>query len=264
MGATALRITKLKTFKASLNLQARLATSDDARRLHGKLLVLEGTGKKGREPFLIALHGSPNFTSAALLTTPPEGNAELAILTRLPPRGGGANKVFTALELGDLFGPVSDWQSLHTKPLTLPPHGDLASFVLTDATLHVAGQTVTVSVRNLPQGADRFRLLAQVEGNWLPLAEGAWSDGDTMSAPVSTLVSVDPETRLHTLSAMCLRVEILGRDGGTLAYDDAPLNVDCPHQFDTPHSCMGLVSMVAWYRFVVLFRDFTRLKSGNH
>jgi len=33
---------------------------------------------------------------------------------------------------------------------------------------------------------------------------------------------------------------------------------------ETPRSCMGLVSMVAWYRFVVLFRDFTRLKSGNH
>ena len=41
-----------------------LATSDDARRLHGKLIVLEGSGKSGREPFLVALHGSPNFSSA--------------------------------------------------------------------------------------------------------------------------------------------------------------------------------------------------------
>ena len=38
----------------------------------------------------------------------------------------------------------------------------------------------------------------------------------------------------------------------------------CRASIETSHSCMGLVSMVAWYRFVVLFRDFTRLKSGNH
>jgi hypothetical protein len=58
-GATALPVTKLKTWKRMLHLQSRLATSDDARRLHGKLIVLEGSGKKGREPFLVALHGSP-------------------------------------------------------------------------------------------------------------------------------------------------------------------------------------------------------------
>ncbi len=95
---TALPLSKLKAWKDRLNLRARLATSDDPRPLHGKLLVLEGTGRKGREPFLVALHGSPNFTSAALLTTPPNGNAELAVLTRLPPRGGGTVRVEAVLD----------------------------------------------------------------------------------------------------------------------------------------------------------------------
>jgi hypothetical protein len=231
-GATALPVTKLKTWKRMLHLQARLATSDDARRLHGKLIVLEGSGKNGRDPFLIALHGSPNFTSAALLKTPPDGNAELAILTRLPTRGGGVNKILTTLGLGELFGPVSDWGSLHTKTPTIPPTRYLAAaFVLTDATLQVAGQVLVVSIRNLPPDAVRFRLSAQVEGVWLQLAEGPWGNSDTMSIPVSTLLTADPKTKLHTLSASRVRMEILSRDGTTLACDEAPLNVDCPHQF---------------------------------
>jgi len=232
-GATALPVTKLKLWKAMLDLQARLATSDDARRLHGKLIVLEGSGKKGLMPFLFALHGSPNFTSAALLKTPPNGNAELAVLTRLPHQVGGASKVVEALKLGELFGRVSDWESLRTKPLSIPPIRSLAAFVLTDATLHVTARAVVVSIRNLPPEALGFRLSAQVEGGWLQLAEGTWGEIDRtqISIPVSILATTDPETKLHTLSASRIRMEILAGDGSILAWDEAPLNVDCPFQF---------------------------------
>jgi hypothetical protein len=230
-GVTALPITKLKTWKRRLHLRARLATSDDSRHLHGKLLVLEGSGKKGLEPFLVALHGSPNFTSAALLKTPPDGNSELAVLTRLPARGGGANKVVKTLGLTELFGPISDWDSLHTKTLTIPPTRDMAAFVLTDATLQVATGVVFVSIRNLPPYAVRFRLSVQIEGVWSQLAEGTWGDGDTISIPVPTLLITDPETKLHTLSASRVRIEVLARDDSTLASDEGPLNVDRPHLF---------------------------------
>jgi len=230
-GATALPIAKLRTWERTLHLQARLATSDDARRLHGKLIVLEGSGKNGREPFLVALHGSPNFTSAALLATPPNGNAELAILTRLPHQGGGATKVVKALGLSELFGPVADWGSLHTKTLTMPPIRNIAAFVLTDATLQVTGQVLVISMRNLPAGGVRFRLSALVEGVWLQLAEGLWADSDTMSIPTLNLLTADPETRIHTLSASRVRMEILAADDSTLACSEAPLNVDCPREF---------------------------------
>ena len=230
-GATTLPVTKLNQWKGLLALQARLATSDDARRLHGKLLVLEGAGTNGREPFMVALHGSPNFTSAALLTTPPEGNAELAILTWLPPRGGGTNKVLTALGLGELFGPVDDWQVLHVKPTTISARLPLNSFVLTDATFQIAEKNVVIAVRNVPQGAARFRFTAQVEGTWLPLAEGDWGDGETVTIPALSLLVSDPASKVHTLSTSRVRLEIFDRDGTTLAVDEAPLNVDCPHQF---------------------------------
>jgi hypothetical protein len=230
-GVTALPVSKLNTWKRMLHLQARLATSEDARRLHGKLIVLEGSGKNGREPFLVALHGSPNFTSAALLATPPNGNAELAVLTRLPDQSGGSTKVVKALGLGELFGTVTDWESLKTKPLTIPPTRDIAAFVLTDATLQVAGRVLFVSMRNVPPDAVRFRLWAQVEGVWSQLAEGPLGNSDTISIPAPTLLTANPDTKLYSLSASRVRVEILAGDCSALACDEAPLNVDCPQQF---------------------------------
>jgi len=228
---TSLPVVKLNAWKNRLNLFQRLPASDDARRLHGKLLVLEGTGKKGHQPFLFALHGSPNFSAAALLTTPPEGNAELAVLTRLPHRGGGANKVATALGLDTLFGPVQDWTVLHTKPTTSPPRRDLGCFAVTDATLQVAGKIVVLSVRNPPAEGVKFRLMAEVEGTWVLVSEGGWENGDTLKVLASILVTEDPRTKLHTLISSRVRLEILSPDGNVLAKDEIPLNVDCPQHF---------------------------------
>ena len=230
-GETALPLSKLKAWKDRLNLRARLATSDDGRPLHGKLLVLEGTGRKGREPFLAAIHGSPNFTSAAFLTTPPDGNAELAILTWLPPRGGGANRVEASLGLGELFGPIIDWETIHSKAPAKPSQRDRNEFVLTDATFQVVGQTLVVSVRNVPAGAARFRLTAEVDGTWTLLADGDWGEHDTISVSVTNLATTDPETTLLTLRASRVRLEIMTNAGNSLAVADAPLNVDCPEQF---------------------------------
>jgi hypothetical protein len=107
----------------------------------------------------------------------------------------------------------------------------MAAFVLTDATLQVAGRVLVVSMRNLPPDAVRFRLSAQVEGVWLPIAEGRWGDKGTMSIPVPSMLIADPKTKLYTLSASRVRMELLAADNSTLACDEAPLNVDCPHQF---------------------------------
>ena len=231
LGETALPVSKLRTWKDRLNLRARLATSDDARPLHGKLLVLEGTGRKGREPFLVALHGSPNFTSAALLTTPPDGNAELAILTRLPSRGSGAARVAASLGLAELFGPIMDWETIHSKTPQKPPQRYKNAFALTDATFRVAGQTVVVSVRNVPAGAVRFRLAAEVAGAWTLLAEGELGEDASISVAVTGLTTTDPETTLFALRTSHVRLELVAGDGSTVAVADAPLNVDCPEQF---------------------------------
>lgn len=49
--------------------------------------------------------------------------------------------------------------------------------------------------------------------------------------PLNGLITEDPKTKLHTLIASRVRVEILAADGTVLARDDSPLNVDCPQHF---------------------------------
>ena len=109
-----------------------------------------GYRQEGSGAVLNWLDGSPNFTSAALLTTPPDGNAELAVLTRLPPRGGGAARVEDSLGLDDLFGPILDWKTIRSKAGKSPPPRGKNAFALTDATFHLAGQTMVVSVHQRP------------------------------------------------------------------------------------------------------------------
>ena len=113
-GATLLPLEKLSTWKEQIELHARRDDSQDPRRLHGKLLVLEGARGKGRDPFVVTLHGSPNFTAAALLHTAPEQNAELAVLTRLPARRNASSRITEALGLADRFSLVVDWS---TRPV---------------------------------------------------------------------------------------------------------------------------------------------------
>lgn len=231
-GATALPVAKLFAWKDRLKLFARSHTSDDARRLHAKMLVLEGAGGSGRKPFLFALHGSPNFSSAALLTTPPDGNAELAVLTELPHRGGGITKVTAALGLSDLFGPIIDWAGLRSQNAVPPVRRPADHFAVTDATLHVATQVLTLSFRSVPVDGTNYRILVGSEGSWVVLGSGEWQPADSLAVRVEGLITEDPKTGLQTLIASRVRVEILGADGTTvLASDDAPLNVDCPQHF---------------------------------
>ena len=232
LGATALPVAKLSGWKDRLRLFARSHTSDDARRLHAKMLVLEGAGGGGRKPFLFALHGSPNFSSAALLTTPPDGNAELAVLTELPHRGNGLTKVTAALGLSDLFGPVSDWAGLRSQASPPPVRRPAGHFAVTDATLHVATQVLTLSFRSVPADGTSYRISAGADGSWVELRRGPWQPADSLAERVEGLLAEDPKTEVQTLVAPRVRVEILGPDAATvLAADDAPLNVDCPHHF---------------------------------
>ena len=83
-GMTQLPLNTLRTWKEQIDLRQRSTTSDEARPLHAKLLVIEGARGPRREPYLVTVHGSPNFTRAALLSIPPEGNAEIRCLPVLP------------------------------------------------------------------------------------------------------------------------------------------------------------------------------------
>ncbi len=115
-GQTVLPIDKLSRWKKEIELYQWLFTTQDSRPLHGKLVLIEGAQSTRREPYLLAVHGSPNFTSAAFLFRPPESNSETAVVTRLPAKRNGSVKTWAVLGLDELFGKVADWASSLTCP----------------------------------------------------------------------------------------------------------------------------------------------------
>jgi len=229
-GRTLLPVDKLKERMLDIELHQRLSTSDDPRPLHGKMLVIEGARGKGREPFLVAVHGSPNFTSAALLSRPPEGNAEIAVLTKMPSRRSGSTKTWSVLGLQCLFGKVNDWGTLtYVAPQRepLPPFG---AFQLNDASLRVGDRKLELAWEGSAPGAVSLRVLVELNGVRIAVGSAPVAVEKKITIDVPDLTQMD-EAGLLSLRASRILVEMLDFAGVVVATSGAPLNVDCPQQF---------------------------------
>jgi hypothetical protein len=177
-------------------------------------------------------HSSPNFTPAAMLRTPPQGNAELAFITRIEGRRGSIDRAESLLRIRDLFPRPVDVHKLQTIEGTGPP-GPVERGV-SDATLLVGEKKVRLSFRGVAVGADRMRALAFIDGHWIPLAEIALgSDADIEFVVPETLFD-DLEGMPLALRADSIKVELY-RGTQLLSAEELPLNVDCPDQFHGLH-----------------------------
>ncbi len=163
-GNTLLPLDKLTRWNKNIELHQRLSTTDELRPLHGKLLLIEGAKSNRRDPYLLALSGSPNFTSAAFLSRPPDGNSEAALVTRLPAKQNAYSKIRSLLGLDELFGKVIDWTTLkHVAP---PPRPFQApdAFRITDATLRVSDRKLELLWQGSAPGAVAARVLIELNG----------------------------------------------------------------------------------------------------
>ena len=230
-GKTLLPIDKLKSRADSVELFQRLSTNEkEPRPLHAKLLLIEGAKASGKAPYLVMVCGSPNFTAAAYLSTPPAGNAELAVLTRLPAKKKGSEKVRAALGLEQLFGLVNDWGTLRYVSADRTPLPRLGAFRLGDVELQVASQKLTLTLHGTPPNATALRALIQVNGAWTVLATTPFTGEAKVTLDVPSLLSADGAKVLQ-LNSPSIRVELVDDAGNVVATSDAPINVDCANQF---------------------------------
>ena len=232
-GKTQLPIDKLTRWKDRIALFQRLATSDDPRPLHGKLLLIEGAKGGRRDPYLVAVYGSPNFTSAAFLTRPPEGNAEIAVLTRLPAKRNASARARSALELTDLFGDeMTDWSTLtHVAPVRNPPPVPvLDAFRVTDAYLRFDDRKLELLWQGNTAGATSVRVRVDTNGACVVIASAAIGEEKRLVLDVPQFVETD-RYKLSSLKSTHVRVDLLDAQGEVIARSVAPVNVDCPHQF---------------------------------
>lgn len=229
-GKTLLPIDKLGRWKDKLALFQRLATSDDARPLHGKFLLIEGAQGKNRDPYLVGIHGSPNYTSAAFLRRPPDGNAEIAVLTTLPAKRDASARIQAILNLPQLFGAVPDWSTLTHLAEDRPPPPAPDAFRVTDATFSVSDGKLKLSWDGATAGAVTARVLVEINGAWVVLASGSIGEEKHLVLDVPNLVETD-QHKLASLKATSVRVELIDAQGVAIAWAVAPVNVDCPQQF---------------------------------
>lgn len=229
-GKTLLPIDKLGRWKDKLGLFQRLATSDDPRPLHGKFILIEGSQGKSRDPYLVAIHGSPNYTSAAFLNCPPDGNAEIAVLTTLPAKRDAFARVQTILNLPQLFGAVSDWSTLTHLAEDRPPPPAADAFRVTDATFSVNEGTLKLSWDGTTAGAVSARVLIEINGAWVVVASGSIGVEKHLVLDIPNFMEMD-QHKLASLKATSVRVELVDTQDVVVASAVAPVNVDCPEQF---------------------------------
>jgi hypothetical protein len=232
-GKTLLPIDKLVRWKDEIVLFQRLTVSDEPRPLHGKFLLVEGAQRNRRNTYLLAVYGSPNFTSAAFLWSPPEGNAEIALVTHLPARRNASAKAWSALGLAHLFGEVTDWSTLtHVPPVRQPPPAPDA-FRVTDATLRVTERKLELLWQGSARGAVSAQVLVELSGAWVIVGSGLIVEENRLVLDVPQFIETD-QHKLSSLKSTEVRVELLDANGAVIARSLAPVNVDCPQQFCGP------------------------------
>lgn len=229
-GETQLPLDKLRTWQDQIALYQRVATSDEARPLHAKLLLIEGARGPNREPYLISLHGSPNFTSAALLARPPQGNAEIAVLTHLPWKRNSHAQVRAALQLDTLFCVVTDWDLLRHVAPQRQPFPAIGSFRIVDVSLRVADRRLSLTWTGSTLGARSVHVLVELNGAWVSIGVVEIGNEEHAELAVPLLATLD-DNGLLSLQASRVRVELRDDNEQVLASSDAPVNVDCPADF---------------------------------
>ena len=232
-GLTRLPVATVKRHQKRIELRTLDWGSKEARALHAKLMLIEGTDEGGGNPFLLAIGGSPNFTPAALLRTPPNGNAELAFLTRIEGRRGTIDRVSGLLGMEDLFPRSIAAAKLRTIIVAAVPPIAIEREV-SDATLLIGKKSLRVILRGNMVGADRMRTSVRIDGQWRLVSEIARGLETEIAVDVPDWFFDELEGLPQALRTDCVRFEFFhGLE--LIGTEDVPLNVDCPDQFHGLH-----------------------------
>jgi hypothetical protein len=224
--ATHLPVNVLRPYESQIALHVKNRAAEDQRKLHAKALVF--IGRKN----ITLVHGSANFTRAALLSTPPDGNAEIVVLTRLKRANSMAEKLAVYLNLADLFTDIDNWEGLTYQPtiITSPPPGVVQVW---EGMVSLTDKKVTVFFRVDHPLAHRVLVTLCGDQDDLPLGEIAlpFPESQVFALPDAAIVTIDALRRLLQLPYHSVLVEAFDADGRSLGRSEGPLNVDCPGAF---------------------------------
>ncbi len=232
-GLTLLPVPLLRHWKNSIELYQKNSTADDKRALHGKMLALAGRAANGKH-FVTLVVGSANFTRAALLAMPPNGNAELVVLTTFFRPDDLAERLADHLNLNQLFSKVEDWDRLTVR--ALPPKRSTPAVEVFEGWVSLAERQVRVFFR---ASAAVHRLvvtmLSASKDKTDPLMLGEMTaplpQFGEFKLPEAAIILSEPGGGVRQLPYHRVRVEAFDDKGRLLGTGEAELNVDCPERF---------------------------------
>jgi hypothetical protein len=232
-GATLLPLPLLQPWKASIELYRKNPTADDPRVLHGKMLVLAGRAANGRR-FVALVHGSANFTRSALLEMPPQGNAELVVLTVFFRPAELAERLAGHLGLDQLFSKVDDWDRLSVR--LLPARQPMPSVEVLEAWVSLPDRLVHVAFRASPVAhLLAASILSGAKDNSALLALGninlPFPQCGEFPLPEAAMITQGPDNGLRQLPYHRIRLEAFDEEGRSIGRSEAALNVDSPEGF---------------------------------
>jgi hypothetical protein len=233
-GDTQLPVPLLRRWKDRIELHLKNPTAVDQRTLHAKMLVLAGRTSNGKR-FVTLVHGSANFTRAALLGRPPEGNAENVVLTTLFRPDDLAVRLADYLNLDQLFSKVEDWDRLH--PYRLPLRQPTLAVEVLEGSISLADWKVRVSFHVSDSRVRRLvvTLWSGRAGDNAHLALGEvkppFGECVEFELPETAFVKQDVEGKLRQLPYHRVRIEAFNEQGHSMGAGEAALNVDCPEDF---------------------------------
>jgi HKD family nuclease len=232
--ATCLPVELLKGYRSLIELYKKDPTALDQRALHAKMLIFFGHRSSG-DSFITIVHGSANFTRAALLSKPPEGNAEIVMLTQISNTRVDPDKLEYYLDLNRLFCQVPDWNSLSGQQ----PHKIIASVVqVWEGLASIRDKITTIRIYFTVNSVDvkNVRIMLCNDQDEMTLGEAQYKPYELNSPEfkrsTETLMQVVNQTaNISQLLYSTVRVDAFDSNGKLLGSGFGALNVDRPEEF---------------------------------
>ena len=235
---TALPLNLLKKFKQDIALYKKDPTAIDQRTLHAKMFVFIGRKPTG-ERFMTIVHGSANFTGAALLSKPPHGNAEIVIATQIPNADVVADSLADYLNLEQLFNYIENWDSL-IQGISSPPI--IKPIVqVWEGMIFLEKMIVQVYFKLNSSKVKYIRVTLCGDQEELFLGDVDFSSGSKdyleFQLPFGTIKTIDPLGDLSQLPFYCVRLDVFDSNRNLLGIGEGALNVDRPELFRGNYLC---------------------------
>lgn len=226
--ATTLPLRLLKRLKSDIALYKKNPNALDQRTLHAKMFVFIGRKPSG-ERFVTIVHGSANFTSAALLSKPPAGNAEIVMATQVLDADVVAKNLTAYLNLDQLFNRIDNWDSLIEvipSPVVIPVIQVWEGMIsLEKMTIQIYFKVNSPKVQHI-----KIFLCSEQEETLLGEVEFPPDSKDfiELKLPYGTIKVINLVANLRQLPFNHIRLEAFDGNFNLLGIGEGALNVDNP------------------------------------